>query len=70
VRELSEKFDRYAPESFRLSTENAGLNTGGLWVGKFLKTHSYQKILTDKAASPLRLIAKPPASAVFRQIEQ
>jgi sulfopropanediol 3-dehydrogenase len=25
--------------------------TGGLWVGKFLKTHSYQKVLTDEAAT-------------------
>ncbi len=23
---------------------------GGLWVGKFLKTHSYQRIETDEAA--------------------
>jgi hypothetical protein len=27
------------------------MGTGGLWVGKFLKTHSYQNILTDEAAA-------------------
>ena len=26
---------------------------GGLWVGKFLKTHSYQRILTDEAAAEM-----------------
>ena len=35
----------------RLPTERAGSCAGGLWVGKFLKTHSYQKILTDYAAT-------------------
>ena len=33
-----------------LPTKKAGRYTGGLWVGKFLKTHSYQRILTDEAA--------------------
>lgn len=56
VRELSQKFDHYAPESFRLSdadlpTKKAGRYTGGLWAGKFIKTHTYQKILTDEAAT-------------------
>ena len=26
---------------------------GGLWVGKFLKTHSYQRITTDEAAAEI-----------------
>ena len=34
-----------------LPTKKAGRYTGGLWVGKFLKTHSYQRIDTDSAAS-------------------
>ena len=34
-----------------LPTKKAGRYTGGLWVGKFLKTHSYQKVLTDEAAT-------------------
>jgi sulfopropanediol 3-dehydrogenase len=28
----------------------AGRYTGGLWVGKFIKTHTYQRILTDEAS--------------------
>jgi sulfopropanediol 3-dehydrogenase len=34
-----------------LPTKKAGRYTGGLWVGKCLKTHSYQKIVTDEAAA-------------------
>ena len=34
-----------------LPTKKAGRYTGGLWVGKFLKTHSYQKVMTDEAAT-------------------
>ena len=34
-----------------LPTKKAGRYTGGLWVGKFIKTHTYQKVLTDKAAA-------------------
>ena len=34
-----------------LPTKKAGRYTGGLWVGKFLKTHSYQRIVTDEAAA-------------------
>jgi sulfopropanediol 3-dehydrogenase len=25
--------------------------TGGLWVGKFIKTCTYQRVLTDEAAT-------------------
>jgi sulfopropanediol 3-dehydrogenase len=28
----------------------AGRYTGGLWVGKFIKTHTYQRVLTDAAS--------------------
>ena len=34
-----------------LPTKKAGRYTGGLWVGKFLKTHSYQRVTTDAAAA-------------------
>ncbi|NDV53684.1 MULTISPECIES: histidinol dehydrogenase, partial [unclassified Salipiger] len=34
-----------------LPTKKAGRYTGGLWVGKFLKTHSYQRVTTDAAAT-------------------
>ena len=36
-----------------LPTKKAGRYTGGLWVGKYLKTHSYQKITTDEAAAKI-----------------
>ena len=36
-----------------LPTKKAGRYTGGLWVGKFLKTHSYQKVLTNEAAAEI-----------------
>ncbi len=36
-----------------LPTRKAGRYTGGLWVGKFLKTHSYQKVVTDEAAAEI-----------------
>ena len=45
--------DKVIGTNHTLPTKKAGRYTGGLWVGKFLKTHSYQKILTDKAATIL-----------------
>lgn len=42
--------DKVIGTNHTLPTQKAGRYTGGLWVGKFLKTHSYQKILTDEAA--------------------
>lgn len=36
-----------------LPTKKAGRYTGGLWVGKFIKTHSYQRITTDEAAAQI-----------------
>ncbi|MCY3879393.1 MAG: histidinol dehydrogenase [Rhodobacteraceae bacterium] len=42
--------DKVIGTNHTLPTKRAGRYTGGLWVGKFLKTHSYQKILTDEAA--------------------
>jgi sulfopropanediol 3-dehydrogenase len=43
--------DRVIGTIHTLPTKKAGRYTGGLWVGKFLKTHSYQKITTDEAAT-------------------
>ncbi|MBX2856042.1 MAG: histidinol dehydrogenase [Rhodobacteraceae bacterium] len=43
--------DKAIGTNHTLPTRKAGRYTGGLWVGKFLKTHSYQKILTDEAAA-------------------
>ncbi len=43
--------DKVIGTNHTLPTRKAGRYTGGLWVGKFLKTHSYQKVTTDEAAT-------------------
>ncbi len=43
--------DKVIGTNHTLPTMKAGRYTGGLWVGKYLKTHSYQKITTDEAAT-------------------
>ena len=43
--------DKVIGTNHTLPTKRAGRYTGGLWVGKFLKTHSYQRIETDEAAA-------------------
>ena len=43
--------DKIIGTNHTLPTRRAGRYTGGLWVGKFLKTHSYQRIVTDEAAT-------------------
>lgn len=43
--------DKVIGTNHTLPTRQAGRYTGGLWVGKFLKTHSYQRITTDAAAA-------------------
>lgn len=43
--------DKVIGTNHTLPTLKAGRYTGGLWVGKFLKTHSYQKVMTDEAAT-------------------
>ena len=43
--------DKVIGTNHTLPTRKAGRYTGGLWVGKFLKTHSYQRVLTDEAAA-------------------
>ncbi len=42
--------DKVIGTNHTLPTKKAGRYTGGLWVGKYLKTHSYQRIVTDEAA--------------------
>ena len=45
--------DKVIGTNHTLPTKKAGRYTGGLWVGKFLKTHSYQRITTDEAAASI-----------------
>lgn len=43
--------DKVIGTNHTLPTKKAGRYTGGLWVGKFLKTHSYQRVTSDEAAA-------------------
>jgi sulfopropanediol 3-dehydrogenase len=43
--------DKVIGTNHTLPTRTAARYTGGLWVGKFLKTVTYQKITTDEAAA-------------------
>ena len=43
--------DKVIGTNHTLPTRKAGRYTGGLWVGKFLKTHSYQRVTSDAAAA-------------------
>ncbi|MEM5503014.1 histidinol dehydrogenase [Ahrensia kielensis] len=43
--------DKVIGTNHTLPTKKAGRYTGGLWIGKYLKTHSYQRVLTDEAAT-------------------
>jgi sulfopropanediol 3-dehydrogenase len=42
--------DKVIGTNHTLPTGKAARYTGGLWVGKFLKTCTYQKVLTDEAS--------------------
>jgi sulfopropanediol 3-dehydrogenase len=42
--------DKVIGTNHTLPTRRAARYTGGLWVGKFLKTCTYQRILNDEAA--------------------
>ena len=42
--------DKVIGTNHTLPTKKAARYTGGLWVGKFLKTCTYQRILTDEAS--------------------
>lgn len=43
--------DKVTGTNHTLPTMGAARYTGGLWVGKFLKTCTYQRIVTDKASA-------------------
>ncbi len=43
--------DKVIGTNHTLPTKKAGRYTGGLWVGKFIKTHTWQKVLTDEASA-------------------
>jgi len=45
--------DKVIGTNHTLPTKKAGRYTGGLWVGKYLKTHSYQRVTTDEAAASI-----------------
>ena len=45
--------DKVIGTNHTLPTKKAGRYTGGLWVGKFLKTHSYQRVTTNEAAATI-----------------
>jgi len=45
--------DKVIGTNHTLPTKKAGRYTGGLWVGKFLKTHTYQRVLTDAASAEM-----------------
>jgi sulfopropanediol 3-dehydrogenase len=42
--------DKVIGTNHTLPTQGAGRYSGGLWVGKFIKTHTYQRVLTDEAS--------------------
>lgn len=43
--------DKVIGTNHTLPTKKASRYTGGLWVGKFIKTCTYQKVVTDEAAA-------------------
>ena len=43
--------DKVIGTNHTLPTRTAARYTGGLWVGKFMKTCTYQKVLTDEASA-------------------
>ena len=43
--------DKVIGTNHTLPTKKAARYTGGLWVGKFLKTVTYQRVLTDEASA-------------------
>jgi sulfopropanediol 3-dehydrogenase len=45
--------DKVIGTNHTLPTRRAARYTGGLWVGKFLKTCTYQKVLTDQASTSI-----------------
>jgi sulfopropanediol 3-dehydrogenase len=45
--------DKVIGTNHTLPTKKAARYTGGLWVGKFLKTVTYQRVLTDQASAKI-----------------
>jgi sulfopropanediol 3-dehydrogenase len=45
--------DKVIGTNHTLPTRKAARYTGGLWVGKFMKTCTYQKVLTDEASATI-----------------
>jgi len=45
--------DKVIGTNHTLPTKKAGRYTGGLWVGKFIKTHTYQKVMSDEASATM-----------------
>ncbi|WP_083024374.1 histidinol dehydrogenase [Vreelandella lionensis] len=45
--------DKVIGTNHTLPTKKAARYTGGLWVGKFLKTCTYQRVLTDEASAEI-----------------
>jgi sulfopropanediol 3-dehydrogenase len=45
--------DKVIGTNHTLPTKKAARYTGGLWVGKFLKTCTYQKVMTDEASAKI-----------------
>ena len=45
--------DKVIGTNHTLPTKTAARYTGGLWVGKFIKTCTYQKVITDEASSQI-----------------
>jgi len=43
--------DKVIGTNHTLPTKGAARYTGGLWVGKFMKTCTYQRVLTDEAST-------------------
>ena len=43
--------DKVIGTNHTLPTNRAARYTGGLWVGKFMKTCTYQRVLTDEASA-------------------
>ena len=43
--------DKVIGTNHTLPTRKAARYTGGLWVGKFIKTCTYQEVLTDEASA-------------------
>jgi sulfopropanediol 3-dehydrogenase len=43
--------DKVIGTNHTLPTKGAARYTGGLWVGKFMKTCTWQKVLTDEASA-------------------